>query len=74
MTEFQKDLEYVKYTIKSSKTITEVMMSKSIMDLFFNKYWIHISPLDPVFTKIRVDVTKLYEEKFRKLTNANLTM
>lgn len=74
MTEFQKDLHYLKTCISNSKSVTDIMMSKSLMNLFFHKYWVHISPLDPVFTKIRVDIEKMYEQKFKKLTNTNLTI
>ena len=74
MTEFQRDLKHLENTIKSSKTITDIMMSKSLMNLFFNKYWIHISPLDPVFNKIKNDLDNLYQKTFNKLTSANLTL
>lgn len=69
MTEFLKDFNYVKTMIEKSRTTTQIMEAKRLIDVFQNKYVGQVSHMDPIYIKYTTDLQNSFQQKFRIITS-----
>lgn len=72
MTEFERELEYVKKTIKSVLTTDQLSNAKRLKTQFFDKYIVLVSPTDKTWIKTMDELNEMEREKTRQITSAYL--
>jgi hypothetical protein len=72
MTEFEKELNYVKQVYSKVITADDLSAAKRLRQLFLDKYVIKISPTDTTFTKIQNELAKLDANMTKKISSAYL--
>jgi hypothetical protein len=72
MTEFEKELNYVKQVYSKVITADDLSAAKRLRQLFLDKYVIKISPTDTTFTKIQNELAKLDADMTKKISSAYL--
>lgn len=72
MTEFEKDLAYIKQKYNSVITPEQLNEAKRLHQFFVNKYIVLISPTDKTFLKIQNELTELDGIITRKISSAYL--
>jgi hypothetical protein len=72
MTEFEKELNYVKQVYSKVITADDLGSAKRLRQLFLDKYVIKISPTDTTFIKIQNELTKLDADTTKKISSAYL--
>ena len=72
MTEFEKELNYVKQVYSNVITADDLGSAKRLRQLFLDKYVIKISPTDTTFTKIQNELAKLDADMTKKISSAYL--
>lgn len=70
MSEFEKELQYVKQTYKKVITADELSAAKRLKNFFIDKYIVKISPTDKTFINIQNELTQLDVEVTKKITSA----
>jgi hypothetical protein len=72
MSEYEREYEYVKKTIKSILTPEQLNAGKRLKTAFFDKYTILISPTDKQWIKVMEELNQLEQEKIKYITSAYL--
>jgi hypothetical protein len=72
MTEFEKELNYVKQVYSKVITADDLSAAKRLRQLFLDKYVIKISPTDKTFIKIQNELAKLDADMTKKISSAYL--
>ena len=72
MTEFEKELNYVKQVYSKVITADDLGSAKRLRQLFLDKYVIKISPTDKTFIKIQNELAKLDANMTKKISSAYL--
>lgn len=72
MSEFEKELQYVKQVYNKVITADDLGTAKRLRQLFLDKYIVKISPTDKTFLRIQNELTQLDAEVTKKITSAYL--
>lgn len=72
MSEFEKELQYVKQTYRKVITADDLSAAKRLKNLFIDKYVVKISPTDKTFLNIQNELTQIDAEVTKKITSAYL--
>lgn len=72
MSEFEKELQYVKQVYNKCITTDDLGNAKRLRQLFVDKYIIKISPTDKTFLRIQNELTELDRVTTKKITSAYL--
>lgn len=72
MTEYERELAYVKKTIKGVITPDQLNAAKRLKTMFFDKYIVLISPLDKTWIKVMDEINQLEQEKIKLISSAYL--
>ena len=72
MSEFEKELQYVKQVYNRVITADDLGTAKRLRQLFLDKYIVKISPTDKTFLGIQNELTQLDAEVTKKITSAYL--
>jgi len=70
MTEFDKDLNYVKHLYSRIYSQDEMSNAQRARRDFVDKYILKISQTDTAFNKVQVDLHKLELEALKRMTSA----
>jgi len=69
MSEFEKELAYVKQVLSKVLTPDDLFNAKNLKRSFITKYTVLISPTDKKFLRILDTLTKLENEATKRLTS-----
>jgi hypothetical protein len=69
MSEFEKELAYVKQVLSKVLTPDDLFNAKNLKTSFITKYTVLISPTDKKFLRILDTLTKLENEATKRLTS-----
>lgn len=72
MSEFEKELQYVKQVYNKVITADDLGSAKRLRQLFLDKYIVKISPTDKTFLGIQNELTQLDAQVTKKITSAYL--
>lgn len=72
MSEFEKELQYVKQVYNKVITADDLGSAKRLRQLFLDKYIVKISPTDKTFLGIQNELTELDAHITKKITSAYL--
>ena len=72
MSEFEKELQYVKQVYNKVITADDLGSAKRLRQLFLDKYIVKISPTDKTFLGIQNELTQLDAQITKKITSAYL--
>lgn len=72
MSEFEKELQYVKQVYNRVITADDLGTAKRLRQLFLDKYIVKISPTDKTFLGIQNELTQLDAQVTKKITSAYL--
>ncbi len=72
MSEYEREYEYVKKTMRSVITPDQLDAAKRLKTAFFDKYTILISPTDKSWIKVMGELNQLEQEKIKHITSAYL--
>lgn len=72
MSEFEKELQYVKQVYNKVITADDLGSAKRLRQLFLDKYIVKISPTDKTFLRIQNELTQLDAQVTKKITSAYL--
>jgi hypothetical protein len=72
MTEYEREYEYVKKTLRSMLTPSDLDTGKRLKHSFFNKYSVLISPTDKKWLKIMDELNSIEQEKIKQITSSYL--
>ena len=72
MSEFEKELQYVKQVYNKVVTADDLGSAKRLRQLFLDKYIVKISPTDKTFLGIQNELTELDAQITKKITSAYL--
>lgn len=72
MSEFEKELQYVKQVYNKVITADDLGSAKRLRQLFLDKYIVKISPTDKTFLGIQNELTELDAQITKKITSAYL--
>lgn len=72
MSEFEKELQYVKQVYNKVVTADDLGSAKRLRQLFLDKYIVKISPTDKTFLGIQNELTQLDAQVTKKITSAYL--
>lgn len=72
MSEFEKELQYVKQVYNRVITADDLGSAKRLRQLFLDKYIVKISPTDKTFLGIQNELTQLDAQVTKKITSAYL--
>lgn len=72
MSEFEKELQYVKQVYNKVITADDLGTAKRLRQLFLDKYIVKISPTDKTFLRIQNELTQLDAQVTKKITSAYL--
>jgi hypothetical protein len=72
MTEYEKDLLYVKKQIDQAYNLDSIHQAQRLWKFFLDKWSIKLSPTDPTLMKTKSEVGKIVEEKYTRISKAYL--
>jgi hypothetical protein len=72
MSEYEKELAYVKLILKSVKTQEDLSFAQQLKRQFISKYIILISPTDKFFLKVQNELNDLESKATTKITSGYL--
>jgi hypothetical protein len=72
MSEYEKDLTYVRLILKSVKTQEDLTLARTLKRQFISKYIILISPTDKSFLKVQNELNDLEIKATTKITSGYL--
>lgn len=72
MSEYEKELAYVKLILKSVKTQEDLTYARELKRQFISKYIILISPTDKLFLKVQNQLNELEIKATTKITSGYL--
>jgi hypothetical protein len=69
MSEFERELQYVKQTYKKVITADDLGSAKRLKQLFLDKYVVKVSQTDKTFLKIQNELHELDVETTKRITS-----
>jgi hypothetical protein len=72
MTEYEREYQYVKNTLRSMLTTSDLDAGKRLKNAFFNKYSVLISPTDKTWLKIMEELNDIEQNKIKEITSSYL--
>lgn len=72
MTEYEREYAYVKTTLRSMLTPSDLDAGKRLKHAFFNKYSVLISPTDKTWLKIMGELNEIEQKKIKEITSSYL--
>lgn len=72
MSEYEREYEYVKKTLRSILTTDQLDAGKRLKTMFFDKYSVLISPTDKTWIKVMDELNQIEQEKIKEITSSYL--
>lgn len=72
MSEYEKDLTYVKLILKAVKNQEDLDFARTLKRQFISKYIVLISPTDKMFLKVQNQLNDMEQEATTKITSGYL--
>lgn len=72
MSEYEKDLTYVKLILKAVKNQKDLDFARTLKRQFISKYIVLISPTDKMFLKVQNQLNDMEQEATTKITSGYL--
>lgn len=72
MSEYEREYDYVKKTIRSVLTAEQLDAAKRLKRTFVDKYTVLISPTDKTWIKVMEELNRLEQQKIKEITSAYL--